>query len=80
MTQSKTNRANDLRAFIEDLRTAGDLREISGADWNLEIGAITELLGEEEGPAILFDDIVGHPAGYRVFPTCCAPTGARRRA
>jgi len=67
MAQTKTNRANDLRAFIEDLRAAGDLREISGADWNLEIGAITELLGEEEGPAILFDDIKGYPAGYRVF-------------
>ncbi len=78
MAQTKTNRANDLRAFIEDLRAAGDLREISGADWNLEIGAITELLGEEEGPAILFDDIKGHPAGYRVFSNVLAPTGARR--
>ncbi len=67
MAQSKTNRANDLRAFIEELREAGDLREIAGADWNLEIGAITELLGEDEGPAILFDDIKGYKAGYRVF-------------
>ena len=67
MAQSKTNRANDLRAFIEELRAAGDLREINGADWNLEIGAITELLGEDEGPALLFDDILGFAPGYRVF-------------
>jgi 3-polyprenyl-4-hydroxybenzoate decarboxylase len=53
MAQPRTNRANDLRAFIEELRDAGDLREISGADWNLEIGAITELLGEEDGPGVL---------------------------
>jgi len=67
MAKSKTNRANDLRAFIDDLREAGDLREIAGADWNLEIGAITELLGEEEGPALLFDEITGFAKGFRVM-------------
>jgi 4-hydroxy-3-polyprenylbenzoate decarboxylase len=62
----KSNRQSDLRAFIAELRELGDLREISGADWNLEIGAITEILGEEEGPALLFDDIQGYPKGFRV--------------
>ncbi|HSR55963.1 MAG TPA: UbiD family decarboxylase [Alphaproteobacteria bacterium] len=67
MATQKTNRSYDLRAFMEDLRESGDLREIAGADWNLEIGAITEILGEDEGPALLFDEIEGYPKGYRVF-------------
>jgi UbiD family decarboxylase len=61
------NRQSDLRALIDELRETGDLREISGADWNLEIGAVTEILGEQEGAALLFDDIPGYPKGYRVF-------------
>lgn len=60
------NRQSDLRAFIAELREQGDLREIDGADWNLEIGAITEILGEAEGPALLFDGIKGYPKGFRV--------------
>jgi UbiD family decarboxylase len=67
MANKKTNRSNDLRALIDDLREDGDLREINGADWNLEIGAITELLGEEEGPALLFDEITGYDKGFRVM-------------
>jgi len=67
MATRKHNRQSDLRAFISELRESGDLRELIGADWNLEIGAITEILGEQEGPALLFDEIKGYPKGYRVF-------------
>jgi len=60
----------DLRHYIENLtETLGEseVRVVKGAHWDLEIGAITELLAEKEGPALLFDDIPGYPSGYRVF-------------
>lgn len=56
----------DLRAFIRHLEAIGELRRVEGADWNLEIGAITELVDETHGPALLFDCIQGYPPGYRV--------------
>ena len=42
----------DLRAFVEACREIGELREIHGADWDLEIGGLTELVAEERGPAL----------------------------
>ena len=38
---SNSNTA-DLRTFIGQIEEAGQLRRIEGADWNVEIGAITE--------------------------------------
>ena len=83
------NGHRDLRDFINQVRDLGELESIEGADWNLEIGAITELKGEREGPALLFDRIKGYPAGYRILsnlfctpqeicPCPCPPTGASR--
>ncbi|MFJ9362789.1 UbiD family decarboxylase [Nocardia sp. NPDC101769] len=60
----------DLRQYIELLtETLGEdeVRRVEGAGWDLEIGGITELLAEREGPALLFDDIPGYPTGFRVF-------------
>jgi 4-hydroxy-3-polyprenylbenzoate decarboxylase len=47
----------------------GELTTIDGADWDTEIGAVTELghhMGERSS-ALLFDNIKGYPAGYRVL-------------
>ena len=33
----------DLRAWLEEVRAFGELTEVPGADWNLELGAISEL-------------------------------------
>ncbi|MFJ9370011.1 UbiD family decarboxylase [Nocardia sp. NPDC101769] len=44
-----------------------EVRVVDGANWDLEIGGITELSAEKEGPALLFDNIPGYPTGYRVF-------------
>ncbi len=49
---------------LDDL---GELRLVEGADWNLEIGVITELTNEMNGPALLFDKVKGYPEGYRVL-------------
>ena len=57
----------DLRSFIGLLESMGEIRKVEGADWNLEIGGLTELLSEKRGPALLFDRIKGYPPGYRVL-------------
>jgi 4-hydroxy-3-polyprenylbenzoate decarboxylase len=57
---------SDLRAWLDALDRRGELQIVRGADWNLEIGALCELWGVE-AQALLFDDIVGHPPGYRVL-------------
>ncbi len=56
----------DLRTFLTRLAELGELKVIEGADWDLEIGVITELSEEIMGQALLFDKIKGYPAGYRV--------------
>ena len=58
----------DLRSWLDLVRETGDLREIDGADWNLEIGAASELNYRLSSPAaLLFDNISGYPAGMRVL-------------
>lgn len=60
--------ALDLRIFLEQVKKAGELKEISGAHWNLEIGALTEIVAESDPiPALLFDEIPNSPRGYRVL-------------
>ncbi|MCL2669973.1 MAG: UbiD family decarboxylase [Syntrophaceae bacterium] len=58
---------NDMREFIETVDRMGELERIDNAHWNLEIGAITELMAEKRGPALLFDHISDYPAGYRIL-------------
>ena len=57
----------DLRAFLQALDDIGQLKRVEGADWDLEIGTITELMHEQDkGGALLFDRIKGYLEGYRV--------------
>jgi 4-hydroxy-3-polyprenylbenzoate decarboxylase len=66
--RSRIQCALDLRPFLADVKAAGELQEIAGAHWNLEIGALTELFAEQTLlPALLFDDIPGYPRGRRVL-------------
>ncbi|HEY3115885.1 MAG TPA: UbiD family decarboxylase [Chloroflexota bacterium] len=58
---------NDLREYIDRLRACGDLTDVAGAHWDLEIGVLTELMIERGGPALLFDDIPDYPKGYRIL-------------
>src|SRR5579862_6573541 len=58
----------DLRSWIEEARSLGELKELSGASTELEIGTIVDILMEKSGnPALLFDGIPGHQPGYRVL-------------
>ncbi len=64
----ETEAALDLRVFLERVKTAKQLQVIQGGHWNLEIGAISEILAESpDAPALLFDEIVDYPRGYRVL-------------
>jgi UbiD family decarboxylase len=67
----------DLRAWLAQIERLGELRHVRGADWNLELGAISELnVKREQPPALLFDEIAGYPKGRRVL-TCSTSTPAR---
>ena len=57
----------DLRGWLEEVDKMGELKTITGAHWDREIGAISELMAERNGPALLFDKIQGYPEGYRVL-------------
>src|SRR5438067_12521672 len=57
---------HDLRQFLDACDEIGELREVQGADWDLEIGTLAELNFETSGPCLLFDHIKGYPPGYRV--------------
>ena len=61
----------DTREWIDRATAAGELRVVHGADWQSEIGAITEMLDHtEDSPCVIFDDIPGYPAGHRVIVNC----------
>src|SRR5205807_2523610 len=59
-----------LRQWLEQVEKMGELRRVSGAHWDTEMGAITHMLTEKSGgtaPSIQFDDIPGYPKGYRTL-------------
>ncbi len=67
----------DLRPWLAQVRSLGELEDVRGADWNLELGAISELnVKKALPPALLFDEIVGYPKGWRVL-TCSTSSPGR---
>ncbi len=77
MTRSEQGNPLDLRNWIEAMRSIGELEDVTGADWNLELGAISELnVKRTPSPALLFDEVVGYPNGFRVL-TCSTSSPAR---
>jgi UbiD family decarboxylase len=67
----------DLRPWLRQVEELGELKEVRGADWNLELGAISELnVKRQAPPALLFDEIKGYPKGFRVL-TCSTSSPAR---
>ena len=77
MQKKSPSHLTDLRDWIRAVDEMGELRVVEGADWKLEIGAISELNCRlKPTPALLFDKIKDYPAGYRVLT---ATTASRRR-
>ncbi|MET7641460.1 UbiD family decarboxylase [Streptomyces sp. NPDC005438] len=57
-----------LRTWLDRVTALGELNEVIGADWNLELGAIAELsYRRRPSKALLFDEITGYPKGMRVL-------------
>ena len=59
-----------VREWLNLVESMGELKLIEGADWNLEIGTMAELIYRERSgtiPALLFDRIKGYPQGFRIL-------------
>src|SRR5262245_22581802 len=68
LREQKT-KSRDMRDWIAAVDDLGELKKVNGADWDVEIGTITEM-GHHRGErskALLFDHIKGYPRGYRVL-------------
>ncbi len=65
------DRHEDLRDLIERIDQMGELERLDGVDWNLEMGALSEMVCQEsqtgKAPALLFDKVEGYPEGFRVL-------------
>src|SRR3984893_1922089 len=66
-----------LRGWLDTVEKLGELERVSGADWDVEMGAVTHMLTEKsrgQAPAILFDDLPGYATGYRALSTQLSST------
>src|SRR5437764_12176831 len=75
-SQRRTNRSQahqsyrGLRGWLDVTDRFGELKRVSGAHWDVEMGAITHMLTEKSGgtaPAILLDDVPGYAKGFRTL-------------
>jgi UbiD family decarboxylase len=66
MTADPPQSFDSLRDYIAAVEERGELQHIEGADWDLEIGAISEVVAHSDPRALLFDDVTDYPEGYRV--------------
>ncbi len=77
MRRSEKGNPLDLRAWLDEVRKFGELKDVIGADWKLELGAISELnVKKDLNRALLFDEIAGYPKGFRVL-TCSTSSPGR---
>jgi UbiD family decarboxylase len=61
-------RWRDTREWLDQVRAIEELRDVRGARWQEDIGAVTQMLDAEDGsPAVLFDEVPGYPGGHRVL-------------
>jgi len=65
----QTGYACDLRTWLKDVEDLGQLERIAGAHWDLEIGALTEIILERlsSPPAIVFEKVPGYPSTRRIL-------------
>ncbi len=70
-------RWRDLREWLALVDALGELKRVTGANSEEDIGAITEMLDHAEGsPCVLFDEIPNFKPGYRVLVNSM---GSRKR-
>src|SRR5262245_45116583 len=59
-----------LRDWLDKVAAMGELTKLENIDWNLEMGAIVDVLYREHppyAPALIFDRIKHHKPGYRAL-------------
>jgi UbiD family decarboxylase len=65
---AKPRVTTDLRDWLRRVEEIGQLKAVEGAEWNLELGGIAELMHRRPKPtALMFDSIPGYPKGHRVL-------------
>jgi 4-hydroxy-3-polyprenylbenzoate decarboxylase len=69
-TEQQSIHYRGLRDWLDKVQGMGELLCVNGADWDAEMGSITQMLTEKSNntaPAILFDEIPGYPKGFRTL-------------
>ncbi len=64
------NPQTDLRDFLAEVADCGELKRVTGAHWDKEVGAVTEVLYRDKvdkSPLLMFDEITGYPKGTRLI-------------
>ena len=75
--QERQAEIGDLRHWLAAAEAMGELQIVKGADWNLEIGGISQInYRRRPNKAQLFDEIKGYPKGFRILT---ASMGSARR-
>lgn len=65
----------DVRAWLEEVEAAGELKRIKGADREAEIGGIVDIMMRKmTNPAVLFDEVPGFDKNYRVLANILCST------
>ena len=72
-----------LRDWLSIIDQRGELTTLEDVDWNLEMGAVVDVLYREHPPyppALIFDRIKDHKPGYRaLFGHFAAPTSSAKQ-
>ncbi len=69
----------DLQSYVSELQKRGEMKTVKGANWDLEIGILTEMTVEVKNhPALLFEAIKDYPKESRLLTN--AMTTIRRTA
>ncbi len=55
-----------LEEFIKAADAVGEVRYVENADLDLDVGCLTELMAERNGPMLVFDKFSNYPGGFRV--------------
>ena len=57
---------DSLGDFIKAADAVGEVQYVEHADLELDVGGLTELTAEHNGPMLVFDQFAGYPVGHRV--------------
>ena len=57
---------DSLGDFIKAADAVGEVQYVEHADLELDVGGLTELTAEHNGPMLVFDKFAGYPVGHRV--------------